>query len=307
MGWNRVIEIVNDKFLKRPVILNSHNNPIQYGLNSFQTSFLHCNSPLIIPPIPISGWNSDLIEVICDFIFEHLYEALEGAKLYWPPSQKTNMKSLSFLRPTHVSSNVVKVWQMTEVLVEYMGGAKNEEIYRPRTQENAPGFETNFIYFRSRLIPLRNTPDIKANLPLATWYPDFIQKEIEDENRRQYVKSNQNKDGSTIEPNFQAFDAPDYKRFSDILLNLGPENFTFSRLCPPFVYESMCLKWFLVRPDMESVNKAAGHFNFLYEHLRQHSHWSNYPQDKLSELQSLLAERKMEKTLSRQGNVQWLI
>jgi len=264
-----------------------------YGLDTLRHPYYQLDERIVWPSVDLLKLDWNEVDAIHSILCRQL-PGFDSDFYGWPEeSVSGSQRHLSFMRQNDVLKKAGLVFEV-RVLINYAGGASNHEMREPITQGRSPSFETDRIYFKSYLFPVR-TFDVASGR--VTQLKPYSFREIE-----QAFTHGGEDAGRREKWTIALFDAVDYSEFQNSLLDklkslgeYGP-----SKLFYPIVIErvSYCLQ--LLHFD-QAVVMASAFAELL--NLIGADDWSKL--DSLTRWQKYLEGWNLERFSSRTGNPHW--
>jgi hypothetical protein len=134
--------------------LEGKNKPGEIYVDNLHSPYIKFNEQFALPQSAITRPEIPAISDYVQILIKMLPEAIEGTSLLPEPRPKKETGKLFFVRPILFEDK--KFMYVFSTDMQYLGGARPEEIKKQSAQNLTPSVMTDRIYFQAKVFPVEN-------------------------------------------------------------------------------------------------------------------------------------------------------
>jgi hypothetical protein len=274
--------------------LDGKNKPGEVFVDNLHSPYIQFSETFTLPSSSITNPEFSSISEFVNILALFLPEAIEGTSLLPEPRPKRETHRLFFVRPILFADKQFLYVFSTDL--QYLGGAKPEEIKKPAAQNQSQSVLTDRIYFQVKIFPCES----------ITMDGDFVKDFKAVRFRGGVFKLESDRDEKSKPQRFsEIFDELNFSDLENQIRNelgINSEIWPMGRVYSPIGIDYLSLSLRFLQPSLPKVIRE---FRKYYEVLDPGE--AGVSPQTINALHKYLFQHETSRTQSRSGNMLWKI
>lgn len=276
--------------------LNSKNSNFSIYVDNLHYPYVLLPEEYILPPISNMELSKQDILLYLEILSKFIPEAMVGCSVL--PIQKPKRESGKISLVKEISIHGYDYLYILKIEAGYLGGSNKAKIKLVASQFTHPAFETDRIYFSTRILPIKNVVRKDGEIvdfDVQTFDKGLFFSEVEselDDRPRKYS---------------ELFDEIDYSGIVESVkmgLKIVHPNWALGKIYEPVYIEYLTL---VIRFMYPSFEKIFSHFSHFYEVLEVLHSGKTISEISIRNFIYWLKLHTFERSVSPSGNMRWKI
>ena len=242
-----------NSFLKN---LSGKNSSLSIYVDNLHSPFVLLPQEYTLPPISNMELSKQDIFSYLEIFSKFIPEAMSGCSVL--PMQKPKRETGKISLVKEISIRGYNYLYIFKIDAAYLGGSKKDKIKIAASQLTHPAFETDRIYFSTRIIPIKNV--IRAD-------GEIIDFEVQPFDKGLFYSEVETESNDRPQKFSELFDEIDYSNILEpvkLSLKIFHPNWTLGKIYEPVFIEYLTL---VIRFLSVSYSDIYSHFSHFYEIL----------------------------------------
>ncbi|MDZ4725118.1 MAG: hypothetical protein SH817_03105 [Leptospira sp.] len=279
---------------KKLLDLDGKNKPGEIFVDNLHSPYIKFGEKFFLPSSSITKPEYSAISEYVNILIKFLPEAIEGTSLLPEPRPKKETGKLFFARPIVFANK--KFMYIFSTDMQYLGGAKPEEIKKAGAQNQSPSVETDRIYFQSKIFP------IEEAVEEGDYVSDFIARRFKGGVFRVESDKDPNAKPQRFSEIFDELDFSDMEAKIRSELGINSEIWPMGRVYSPVGIDYLSLSLRFLKASLPQIIRE---FRRYYSILDPGD--EGVEQNVINAFHKYLFAHETTRTQSRSGNMLWKI